>query len=67
LDRGEETTKQATFQVFGSGSAVFSAEAWPQGVEDCAPGNNRDSERIWVEQPPNAPQPDKGIFVRLIS
>ena len=68
LGRGEERSLSATFQVNNVGRQVtFRAEAWPQGIEDCAPGNNTDSETIGVEPPPPGKQPDPGIFVRLIA
>ncbi|MCL6639404.1 MAG: hypothetical protein K6T80_06980, partial [Firmicutes bacterium] len=66
LAKGESATLEATFTLNGNGEVYFNAEAWPQGVEDCAPGNNRASEYAFVEAPlPKAK--DKGIFVRLIS
>jgi len=67
LDRGGRGTLKATYTLGGEGDVVFAVEAWPDGTEDCRPGNNRDSVSAYVEVPFDVEINDSGIIVRLIS
>ena len=68
LDRGGSKSLSAEYSVSGGGDEVtFTVEAWPSTVEDCRPGNNRDSISAYVEAPYDVEINDPGIFVRLIS
>lgn len=69
LGRGEEKELVSKQTINSEGKVTYTAEAWPQGVEDCRPGNNRGSESIYVDAPPNQPPAvkDPGTFSRIIS
>ncbi len=66
LNRGGKTTLKASYVLRGSGDESFAAEAWPDGIEDCRPGNNEDSVSVFVQAPIEV-EKDPGVFVRLIS
>ncbi|SMB96505.1 hypothetical protein SAMN00808754_1509 [Thermanaeromonas toyohensis ToBE] len=67
LPKGGKASLEATYTLTGNGTVVFTGEAWPRGVEDCVPGNNRGRVSVTVEEL-DLPEPeDRGIFVRLIS
>jgi hypothetical protein len=72
LDRGGRGSLEAVYTVGGSNTEItFYVEAWPDGIEDCRPGNNRDSIGVYVEEPfddvPVTSSSKDKIFVRLIS
>ncbi|NPV72325.1 MAG: hypothetical protein HPY89_00725 [Pelotomaculum sp.] len=69
LDRGGSKSFSAEYSVDGGGDEVtFTVEAWPDGIEDCRPGNNRDSISVFINEPFDfEPVKDGGIRVILIS
>jgi len=72
LDRGGSKSFSAEYSVGGGGEVSFTVEAWPDGIEDCRPGNNRDSIGVYVEEPFETPDVGTGtergkIRVILIS
>jgi hypothetical protein len=68
LRRGREEILEASYKLTGDkGDVKFTAEAWPVGVEDCSPGNNRASTSVYVEAPPTPPKEPGKVIPILIS
>ncbi len=67
LARGASRTFSNVVRHDRAGGATYSAEAWPVGVEDCNPANNRASVAVRVEPRVEFEVPDSGMSVELIS
>ncbi|HOV79411.1 MAG TPA: hypothetical protein PK728_04835 [Bacillota bacterium] len=67
LDRGESGSFNAKYTLSGEGDVVFTVEAWPDGTEDCRPGNNKDSISAIVDEPIDIDPTKDDIWVHLIS
>lgn len=67
LAQGQSRTFQDVVTHSRAGNATYSAEAWPVGIEDCNPANNRASVTIPVQARPEYAAPDSPMSVERIS
>ncbi|MBE0467391.1 MAG: hypothetical protein IBX71_09250, partial [Candidatus Desulforudis sp.] len=67
LSRGQSRTFKDVVHHSRAGSFTYTAEAWPVGIEDCSPANNKAGLAIPVEQPFEPPDEDGGMYPSVTS
>ncbi|MEW6541926.1 MAG: hypothetical protein AB1402_10025 [Bacillota bacterium] len=67
LAQGQSRTFSDVVRHDRAGNVTYSAEAWPVGIEDCNPANNRAEARVRVEERLEFEIPDSPLRYEIIS